>query len=78
MDGSAKSPMDVVAAPLMPTMAAKSVQMSTVPAASPPLSPPIQWYIMLYRSSAMPLFCSIAPMKINMGTATSINMLMAV
>src|SRR5690606_36763353 len=57
----------------MPTMAANKVQMSTVPAASPPRRPPIQWYISSYRSSAMPHRWSIAPMKMNMGTATSRN-----
>jgi hypothetical protein len=76
IEGSAIRPIDVVAAPLMPTIAANIVQMSTVPAASPPRSPPIQWYISSYISSAMPHRCNMAPMNMNMGTATSRNMSM--
>ena len=39
------SPMLTVAAPLTPTMAAKIMQMITVPTASPPRTPPNQRYI---------------------------------
>ena len=42
MEGRAVSPMVVRAAPLSPTMAASSVQMTTVPMASPPATRPAQ------------------------------------
>ncbi len=77
MEGSAIRPIDVVAAPLIPTIAANMVQIITVPAASPPRRPAIQWYISSYMSSAMPHRCNIAPMNMNMGTATSRNISMA-
>ena len=62
-------PMEIVAAPLMPAMAANKVQIATVPMASPPRSPPKNFCIVSYRSSAIRDFWSIAAMKMKSGIA---------
>ena len=68
--------MATVAAPLMPLMAAKKVQMTMVPMARPPLIPPTHLYIISYRASAIPECCNRMPMKTNRGMATRMKLFM--
>ena len=55
--------MVTTAAPEIPDIAAKIVQIATVPMASPPRSPPHQRCIIRYRSCATPLRSSSIAMK---------------
>ena len=69
-------PMATTAAPLMPTMAAKTAQMPRVPIARPPRRPPHQRCIMRYRSLATPVRSRIIAMKTNRGIATRVKLSM--
>ena len=73
MAGKATSPIVKVPAALMPDMAAKMVQIMTVPTANPPLSRPSQMCIMLNRSSAIPELSSMYAIKQKRGIAIRIK-----
>ncbi|MBA7608211.1 hypothetical protein ES703_15387 [subsurface metagenome] len=64
MAGSAIIPIDTVAAPLIPTIAAKIAQIITTPTAKPPLTPPAQVRIVSNITSAIPALWRIIPVKI--------------
>ena len=71
MAGRAMIPRLTVAAPDTPAIAAISAQITTVPIPSPPGKRPISLWIISKRSSVMPERCSTSPMKMNIGSATS-------
>ena len=71
MAGRAISPMETVATELMPAMAAKRAQITTVPMARPPRTRPIQRWTISYNSSARPLNFRMLAMKMNNGMAMS-------
>ena len=71
------TPIDTVAAPLIPDIAANMVQMITVPMANPPGTGPIQRCIRVYRSSATPARSKIMAMKMKSGMASRVNFPMA-
>ena len=70
-------PIETVAAPLIPDIAAKTVQMITVPMASPPPNGPSQLCIMVYKSSATPDLSKSIAIKTNRGMDMRVNLPMA-
>ncbi len=67
MEGKAISPIATCPDTQVPCTAPIKPQMPMLPIPSPPLTPPIHLYIMLYRSSAIPDLASMYPIKINAG-----------
>ena len=69
--GIVSSPTTVSVAPITPDEAANTTHIRTVPIARPPGSRRVQRWIASNSRSAMPARSSIAPMKMNSGTAAS-------
>jgi len=69
MEGIATSPMAIVAGGVIPVIAAKKVQMTTVPIASPPPRPPTNLYAISYAAPAIPEYRTRLPIKRNIGNA---------
>ena len=69
--GIASRPTTVSVAPITPDEAANTTHISTVPMASPPGRRRVHRWIASNSRSAMPARSSIAPMKMNSGTAAS-------
>ena len=70
-------PIVTVAVALIPDMAAKTVQIITVPIARPPLSLPIQWCIIVYNASATPARSRRLAIKTNRGRAIIMRFIIA-
>ncbi len=74
MTGTASMPITASVAPTTPLAAAKMVPMMTAPTPSPPGIRRVHRWMAPNSRSAMPEFSSIAPMKMNKGTAARMEL----
>ena len=76
MMGKEIKPMEITAAATTPVVAASRAPTKITAIATPPRTGPKTWPTVSSRSSAMPDFCKMMPMKVKNGIASSVSFCM--